>query len=259
MKKIAMADLFNFSHSRSALAALVVTPVSPDILDAVKTRYNQGCISPTSIYLTVIQSPDLLTQDPDRAKIYARKHFALPDSLIIPCFYIVIDERTAQDGSVVYVQQDWPSEADNSVRTMPEHAYFLTTGFVLGDDEWERIQEEWQDEKLTDVYNPSFDPDSIGRIKSMVRFPASLAKIASLQESEDFRTCELESQVAEQLELRALASGGSRVVKQIRRADGTFGDNLFLEVYQKDIISPSDELRVWGTSDYFNWHIESVL
>jgi hypothetical protein len=258
-EKIAMADLFNFSHCRSALAALVVAPVSSDILDAVKTRYSQGRISPTSIYLTVIQSPDLLTQDPDRAKIYARKHFALPDSLIIPCFYIVIDERTAQDGSVVYVQQDWPPEPDNSVRTMPEHAYFLTTGFLLGDDEWERIHEEWHDEKLTDVYNPSFDPDSVGRIKSTVRFPASLAKLASLQESEDFRTYELESQAAEQLGLRALDSGGSRVVKQIRRADGTFGDNLFLEVYQKDIISPSDELRVWGTSDYFDWHIESVL
>lgn len=48
-------------------------------------------------------------------------------------------------------------------------------------------------------------------------------------------------------------------MKQIRRADGTFGDNLFLEVYQKDIISLSDELRVWGTSDYFDWHVESVL
>ena len=64
-------------------------------------------------------------------------------------------------------------------------------------------------ENLTDIYNPLFDPDSVGRIKSMVRFPASLAKLASLQESEDFKTYELESQVAEKLGLRALASGGS--------------------------------------------------
>ena len=166
----------------------------------------------------------------------------------------MIDERTAQDGSVVYVQQDWPSEPDNSVRTMAEHGYFLTTGFMLGDDEWERIEEEWHEEKLTDVYNPSFDPDSVGRITSTVGFRPSVGKFASLQESEDFRRYELEWQAGKKLGLRGLASGGSRVVKQVCRGDGTFGDNLFLEVYQKDIISPSDDLHVWGTSDYFDWH-----
>jgi hypothetical protein len=138
-----MADLFNFSHSRSALAALVVSPVAQDVLDAVKIRFNQGRCSPTSIHLNVFQSPDLITQDPDRAKTYVRDHFALPDSLIIPCFYILIDERTTQDSSVLFVQQDWPGEPDNSVRTMPEHVHFLTTGFILGDDDWERIHEEW--------------------------------------------------------------------------------------------------------------------
>jgi len=51
----------------------------------------------------------------------------------------------------------------------------------------------------------------------------------------------------------------SRTVRQIRRADGSFGDNLFLEVYQKNTISPSDDLRVWGTSEHFDWHVESVL
>jgi len=188
-----MADLLTFSHDRSALAALVVAPVSQDILEAVQTKYNQGRSSPTSIYLNVIQSPDLITQDPDRAKTYARQHFALPDSPIIPCFYIVIDERTPKDGSVLYVQQDWPGEPDNSVRTMPEHVYFLTTGFILGDDDWERIHEEWHDEVLPDVYNPSFDHDSIGSVTSMVRFPASLATLASWQDSEDVRTYDLES------------------------------------------------------------------
>ena len=254
-----MADLLNLSHSRSALAALVVAPVSQDILDAVKTRYNQGRCSPNDNYLSVIQSPDLITQDPDRAKTYARNHFSQPDSPVIPCFYILIDERTAQDGSVLHIQQDWPGEPDNSVRTMPEHAHFLTTGFILGDDEWERIHEEWHDEVLTDVYNPSLDQDSAGRITAMVRFPASLASLGSWQDSDDVRIYDLESQAAEQLGLRPLESGVSRTVKQIRRADGTFGDHLFLEVYQKDIISPSDELRVWGTSDYFDWHVESAL
>jgi len=254
-----MADLFNFSHDRSALAALVVAPVSQDVLEAVKTKYNQGRSSPTSIYLNVIQSPDLITQDRDRANTYARQHFALPDSPIIPCFYIVIDERTPQDGSVLYVQQDWPGEPDNSVRTMPEHVYFLTTGFIMGDDDWERIHEEWHDEVFPDVYNPSFDHDSIGRVTSMVRFPISFATLASWQDSDDVRTYDLESQAAQQLGLRPLESGASRTVKQVRRADGTFGDNLFLEVYQNDVVSPSDDLRVWGTSDYFDWHVESAL
>jgi hypothetical protein len=94
----------------------------------------------------------------------------------------------------------------------------------------------------------------------MVRFPASLATLASWQDSDDdVRTYDLESQAAQQLGLKPQENGVSRTVKQIRRADGTFGDNLFLEVYQNDIISPSDDLRVWGTSDYFDWHVESAL
>ena len=66
-----------------------------------------------------------------------------------------------------------------------------------------------------------------------------------------------------ELGLRVLQSGVSRTVKQICRVDGTFGDNLFLEDYQKDMISPSDDLRVWGTlepSPIGMWsHWESVL
>lgn len=60
------------------------------------------------------------------------------------------------------------------------------------------------------------------------------------------------------LGLRALESGVSRTVKQICRVDGTFGDNLFPEDYQKDIISPSDDLRVWGTLEHSDWHVESL-
>jgi len=90
----------------------------------------------------------------------------------------VIDERTNQDGSVLYVQQDWPKEPDNSVRAVSEHVYFLTTGFILGDDK-SQLGTEWHNKILTDVYNPSFDQDLVGRKTSMVRFPFLLANLAS--------------------------------------------------------------------------------
>jgi hypothetical protein len=48
-------------------------------------------------------------------------------------------------------------------------------------------------------------------------------------------------------------------VKQVRREDGTFGDNLYLKVYQRDILSPFDNLRVWGTSYFFRWGVDSAL
>jgi hypothetical protein len=80
----------------------------------------------------------------------------------------------------------------------------------------------------------------------MVRFPALLANLASWKESEDVRTYDLEQKAAQKLGLSALESGVSRTVKQIRRVDGTFGNNLFPKDYPKDIISPSDDLRVWG-------------
>ncbi|KDR67428.1 hypothetical protein GALMADRAFT_258375 [Galerina marginata CBS 339.88] len=160
-----MANLFDFCHDRWALAALVVATTSQDTLDTVKTRYNRGRISPTNIRLELVQAPELLTQEPERAKNYAREHFSQSDAPFIPCFYVVIDERTSQDGSVIYVQQDWPGQPDNSVRTMPEHAHFLTTGFLMTDDDWERIQEEdHDDENMPDIYNPTPpDPTATGR------------------------------------------------------------------------------------------------
>jgi len=51
----------------------------------------------------------------------------------------------------------------------------------------------------------------------------------------------------------------ARTVRQTRRADGTFGDNLYLEVEHDDVVSPSDNLRVWGTSDFFKWGVDSAV
>lgn len=80
-------------------------------------------------------------------------------------------------------------------------------------------------ENLTDFYNPLFDPDSVGRIKYMVRFPASLAKLASLQESEDFKTYELESQVAEQLGAESIGKWWVTVTSS--EADSQGGWNIW--------------------------------
>ena len=248
-----MANLFDFCHSRWALAALVVSNVSQATIDTVVERYNRGRISPTNIYLKVIQAPELLTADPDRAKVYSRAHFAQPDSPIIPCFYVVIDQRTSRDGSVLFVQQDWPNEPDNSVRTMPEHAHFLTTGFLMGDDDWERVQEEEQDEN--NVFNPNLG--ELRGKKAVVRFPVSLASLTTNQEDEDVRVYDLETQAAQQLGLRP--SNVARTVRQTRRADGTFGDNLYLAVEHDDVVSLSDNLRVWGISDFFKWGVDSAV
>ncbi|KDR69174.1 hypothetical protein GALMADRAFT_256010 [Galerina marginata CBS 339.88] len=252
-----MANLFDFCHDRWALTALVVSNVPQDTLDTVKTRYNRGRISPTNIHLELVQAPELLTQDPERAKNYVREHFSQPDSPFIPCFYTVVDERTAQDGSILYVQQDWPGEPDNSVRTMPEHAHFLTTGFLMADDDWERVQEEeHNDDNMPDLYNPTPPDPSAPAVKAIVRFPASLANLTG-QDNDDVRSYELAPQTAQQLGLTP--GNTARTVKQVRRDDGTFGDNLYLEVYQRNIVSPSDDLRVWGTSDFFRWGEDSVL
>ena len=252
-----MADLFDLCHSRWALAALVVANVSQDTLDTVRTRYNRGRISPTNIHLEVVQAPELLSQEPERAKNYVRGNFSHPDSPFIPCFFTVIDKRTIQDGSILFVQQDWSGEPDNTVRTMPEHAHFLTTGFLMGDDDWERVQEEdHNDDNMPDLYNPTPPDPTAPVVKAIVRFSASLANLTG-QDNDDVRSYELEPQAAEQL---GLTSGNrTRTVKQVRRDDGTFGDNLYLEVYQRDIASPSDNLRVWTTSDFFRWGVDSAL
>ncbi|KIM38225.1 hypothetical protein M413DRAFT_447975 [Hebeloma cylindrosporum] len=252
-----MADLFDLCHSRWALAALVVADVPQETLDTVRTRYNRGRVSPTNIRLEVVQAPELLSQEPERAKNYVRGKLPHPDSPFIPCFFIVIDNRTTQDGSILYVQQDWSGEPDNSVRTMPEHAHFLTTGFLMSDDDWERIQEEeHNDDTMPDLYNPApLDPAS-PMVKAIVSFPASLANLTG-QDNNDVKSYELEPQAAEQLGFTR--GDGTRTVKQVRRDDGTFGDNLYLEVCQSEIASPSDDLRVWGTSDFFRWGVDSEL
>ncbi|KDR71237.1 hypothetical protein GALMADRAFT_254052 [Galerina marginata CBS 339.88] len=252
-----MTDLFELCHSRWALGSLVVANVSQDTLDTVKTRYNRGRISPTNIHLETIQAPELLSQEPERAKNYVREHFSHPDSPFIPCFYTVIDERTAQDGSILYVQQDWSGEPDNFVRTMPEHAHFLTTGFLMGDDDWERVHEEdHNDNNVPDLYNPTPPDPAAPMITAIVRIPASLANLSG-QDSDDVRSYDLEPQAAEQLGLTP--GDRARTVKQVRRDDCTFGDNLYLEVRQRDIVSPSDDLRVWGTADFFRWGVDSAL
>jgi hypothetical protein len=248
-----MPDLVDLSHRRRVLAALVVSTVPEDTLTTVKTKYNTGRFSPLDAGLEIIQTPQLLTSSPDKRESYVREQFALnPESPIIPCWYIVIDERTSQDGSVLFVQQDWPLDPDNSLRTMPKHVYCLFMGFLMGSDDWERCQQEYHNDD--DVYNPPEDIQSPPNVQAVVRFPVRFAHLVG-EESEDVRIYELD---LENAQLLGLSLGDRpRTVKQRRRAEGTFGDHLFLEVWKSEIVSASDVVRIWDNSDVFEWGKDS--
>jgi hypothetical protein len=247
-----MTSLLDLSHARRVIAGLVVADVSEDVLATVDRKYRMGRFSPIDNSLRVVRAPELLGADLNRVKSYTHDHFALdPNSPFIPCFYILIDERTVRDGSVVFAQQDWPHGDDDSLRTMPEHVYELFIGLLMGDDEWERYHEEDHDEN--DIYNPPRDFDVGARPSyAIVRFPVLFARL--VQETENQRVYELDPEAALQLGLQLTSS---KTITQSRRADGTYGNHLYYDIAMLYIVSESDDVRLWGPREYFTWGVDS--
>jgi hypothetical protein len=247
-----MTSLLDLSYQRRVLAGLIVADVSEDVLATVDRKYRLGRFSPIDNRFQFVRAPELLGADLNRAKSYTHEHFALdPDSPFAPSFYVLIDERTTRDGSVLFVQQDWPHSDDNSVRTMPEHIHELFIGFLLGDDEWERVHAE--DHNEDGIYDPPRDFDIAGRpSKAIVRFPVSFARL--VKETKDEKVYELDPEAALRLGFQFATP---TIFRQRPREDGTYGNYLYEEISMLYLVSQSDDVRVWGPREYFIWGVDS--
>jgi hypothetical protein len=132
-------DFVDLCHRRNVLAAILIAQVPEHILETVDLNFRKNRFAPWDTRLEVVQAPELLGSDLETVKAYAHQHFALnPGSHIIPCFYLIVDDRTAADGSVLFVQQNWVAGPDETMRVMPQHAFTLFNGLLLFSEEFER-------------------------------------------------------------------------------------------------------------------------
>ena len=105
-----MADWVNLSHSRNHIAAIIIsTKVSDEIVESVHHQFKLGRNGPLDAVLDIIHEEALIDADPQKMADYAVSYWAdsnptdrtAPD----PAFLIALDERTAQDSTVLFVSQ----------------------------------------------------------------------------------------------------------------------------------------------------------
>jgi|SRR5882762_4403806 len=103
-----MADWVDLSHSREHIAAIIIsTEVSEEIVERVHYQFKLGRTGPLDTVLDIIREEALIDADPQKIADYAVSHWADPTDATAPdpAFFIALDERTAQDSTVLFVSQ----------------------------------------------------------------------------------------------------------------------------------------------------------
>jgi hypothetical protein len=103
-----MDDWVNLSHSREHIAAIIIsTKISDEIVEKVHHQFKLSRSSPLDTVLDIIREEGLIDADLQKIADYAVSHWANPTDTTAPdpAFFIVLDERTAQDSTVLFVSQ----------------------------------------------------------------------------------------------------------------------------------------------------------
>lgn len=241
-----MVDLVQECHARRRLAALVTADIGADTLNQVDRAYRLGRFTPSDKpRLELVRAPELLGADVDAAKAYAREIFQNVQSQYIPCFFLVIDDRTLEDGSIVFVQQDWAGMPDDYMRTYPLEAYSLFIGFLLFNMEWDDC-EEFIDEH--GLYRRQINRTD--KQRGVVRIPCSEATL--VRTIQDQQVWALNAESSEMLGLSAV----QRSIKNRRKVDGNFAEHLTFEVKLAELGELASQVQVWRLTDYFDWHTD---
>jgi hypothetical protein len=111
-----MVDWVNLSHSRQHIAGIVIsTKVTDEIVERVHHQFKLGRRGPSDKVLDIIREGALIDADSQKLADYAASHWADPTDTTAPdpLFFVALDERTAQDSTVLFVSQfSEPGEVD---------------------------------------------------------------------------------------------------------------------------------------------------
>jgi hypothetical protein len=108
----------------------------PDhILETVDLNFRKSPFPLWDTRLEVVRAPELLNPDLETVKAYTHQHL-LSTLHIIPCFYLIFDDRTTADESALFIRRNCIAGLDETMRVMPKQTFTLFRCFA---EDFERI------------------------------------------------------------------------------------------------------------------------